>query len=464
MRRNSETMSTCRIERKRAHDREAQRASRAKTKAYIAHLEKVVADLSDSTGDNRANYLAQHAAKQSQEIDSLQGLVNKIRTLVQDHAKSDQGSSPQDDDPKLKHEGSTADSILEEGTSHTTEPFSAGLNWEDSPSEDHEPTEVVKPVEREEVRPKPRTVSATRNLIVMGISLHCADGDESTYFSRLNQAIIKVEQTPDHLSTLEEDQDILIRAILHGWDAAERVHHFDIVWRFLRAFDEGLWYRAAPLERLAHFWQMRSTMLHKIQPKNQEKRSTASFMAPTVGQQTVTKYPAVVDYFGWPQVRNHLLKQGIRNCPGKSSVAFAESFRFVWPYELRDTYKIHRSTGLYSLSEGFLKSWNDLSSFRMLQNSLIPYYVHPSLAQAMPQPTFDSKYNAEDSDESVDEEILTTTAASVGFPALDAVMQDTSVPDWITSFNMEISGDATQYFADPFSISQETSLSQWPGL
>lgn len=462
MRRNSETMSNCRIERKRAHDREAQRASRAKTKAYIAHLEKVVADLSDSTGDNRANYLAQHASKQAQEIDNLQGLVNKIRTLVQDHSKSDQSSSPSIEAPKLKFEGSIAESVFEEGeSSNNNDPFSVGINWEDSPSDDQDVTEVPKPAEPENPKPKARTMSATRNLIVMGINLLCQDNDECTYFSRLNQAIIKVEQTPDHLSTLEEDQDILIRAILHGWDAAERVHHFDIVWRFLRAFDEGLWYRAAPLERAAHFWQMRCTMLHKIKPKNQEKRAAPSFMAPTVGQQVVTKYPAVVDYFGWPQVRNHLLKQGIKNCPGKCSIAFAESFRFVWPYQLRDVYKVNRSTGMYSFSEDFLRSWNDLSCYRMLQNNLIPYYVHPSLAQAIPQPKFDSTFTCDDSDDSSDEDILTNTAASTGFPALDAVMQDQSVPDWITSFNMEISGDASQYFADPFSIAHETSLAQW---
>jgi hypothetical protein len=66
------TMSSCRIERKRAHDREAQRASRAKTKAKIEHLEKTVKDLTEASGNNRANYLAQHASKQAQEIDTLQ--------------------------------------------------------------------------------------------------------------------------------------------------------------------------------------------------------------------------------------------------------------------------------------------------------------------------------------------------------------------------------------------------------
>ncbi|EME86976.1 uncharacterized protein MYCFIDRAFT_162549, partial [Pseudocercospora fijiensis CIRAD86] len=265
MRRNSDAMSTCRIERKRAHDREAQRASRAKTKAYIAHLEKTVADLSESSGDNRANYLAQHASQQAQEIDKLQGLVGKIRSLVQETGKAEQNSSPEKTQA-LKSE-SAADSTAESSSSFP-DPISA-TNW-DSPSEDQWIPEIPKPVDSAARKARAKVAPASRNLIVLGISMLCEETDDTSYFQRVNAAISKVEQTPDNLSTIEEDMDILSRAIVHGWDAAERVHHFDIVWRFLRAFDEGLWYRAAPVERFAHFWGMRCHLLYKIQPKNQE--------------------------------------------------------------------------------------------------------------------------------------------------------------------------------------------------
>ena len=429
MRRNSDAPSSCRIERKRAHDREAQRASRAKTKQYIAHLEKTVADLTESSGDNRANYLAQHASQQSQEIDKLQGLVNKIRTLVQDTVKSEEDGSPDKADG-----GSTAESVTAALPS-TTEAFAA-MNW-DTQSEDQWLHDIAKQsvdIERQQVQQVPLQITSTasRNLVVLGINLYCENNDDTTYFPRLNELIELIEKTPDNLSSYEEDQDILIRAIVHGWDASERMHHFDIVWRFLRAFDEGLWYRAQPIERFAHFWNMRSTMLHKIQPKNQPRRKMATFMSPTIGQRSRSQ-PSVVDYFGWPQVRKHLQTAGINQCSNRGAVAFTESFRFVWPWEVRDAYKINKTTGLYSFSEAFLKNFNDISSFRLLANHLIPFEVQPT-SRTVPTP---EDLDLDDEDTSVDDEFSYQEPAfeTATFSNKDETRMnhDTSAEDWMAT-------------------------------
>ncbi|KAI5357605.1 hypothetical protein Slin15195_G039660 [Septoria linicola] len=459
MRRNSEASSSCRIERKRAHDREAQRASRAKTKQYIAHLEKTVADLTESSGDNRANYLAQHASHQSQEIDKLQGLVNKIKSLVHDATKSED-SSP----GGMKGEGSNADS----SAAVPTDAFSA-LNW-DTQSEDQWITEVAKATEIESQPQQQRAIEpaqvgqSSRNLVVLGINLYCENSDETTYFQRLNELIEKIEKTPDNLSTLAEDMDILIRAIVSGWDAAERVHHFDIVWRALRAFDEGLWYRAQPIERFAHFWNMRSTMLHKIQPKNQPRRPMASFMSPTIGQRS-SKHPSVVDYFGWPQARNHLLGLGIRQCTGRAAVAFTESFRFAWPWEVRDVYKINKQTGLYSFSKEFLTSFNDIASFRLLANQLIPFEVHP-LPRTVPEADF-SNISEEESvhDEFRYQEPVFGSAATVNQDH-NMTQADSSPEDWMATLaSLHEAGRNGMHSAIPtFSMAHEASLAQWPAV
>ncbi|KAF7196942.1 hypothetical protein HII31_01860 [Pseudocercospora fuligena] len=456
MRRSSDAMSTCRIERKRAHDREAQRASRAKTKAYIAHLEKTVADLSESSGDNRANYLAQHASHQAQEIDKLQGLVGKIRSLVQEAGKSEQSSSPEKTQA-LKLE-STAESTAESSSSFP-DPISA-TNW-DSPSEDQWIPEIPKPVESGPKKARTKVASASRNLIVLGISMLCEETDDTSYFQRVNAAISKVEQTPDNLSTIEEDMDILSRAIVHGWDAAERVHHFDIVWRFLRAFDEGLWYRAAPIERFAHFWGMRCHLLYKIQPKNQERRQTAAFMQQTMKQQSAMPHPPVIDYFGWPQVRNHLLKEGINKCAGKASIAFAESFRFDWQYELRDMYKVNRQTGLYCLSEGFLHSWNDIDSYQMLTHELIPYYAHPVTALQTPVAA-----DIDDDDSSIDGDIGTQTGVieEIAAQTQHLMNQVSHTEDWMSHYGMDLTQDGNQFDIDSFSLPHDNHLTHWPTI
>ncbi|KAF1819152.1 uncharacterized protein K489DRAFT_326003, partial [Dissoconium aciculare CBS 342.82] len=255
-RRDSEAKSTAvvttgRIERKRAHDREAQRASRAKTKAYIAHLEKTVADLTETSGDARANYLAQHATQQSQEIESLQGLVGKIKSLIQDASTSPQ-TNRRGDSP---HDTSSPETIIRDDGDRHQHSNSGGNNnnASSSTSSYNAPTVAY-----------PATPSPHGNLTLLGESLLCSEDDDTTYFDRLNRVLEQVEAHPSattgHISNPTTDQDILIRAILYGWDAAERLHHFDIVWRFLRAFDEGLWYRAGPLERIAHHWLFRNVL------------------------------------------------------------------------------------------------------------------------------------------------------------------------------------------------------------
>ncbi|CAK3795175.1 Hypothetical predicted protein [Lecanosticta acicola] len=445
-------MTSCRIERKRAHDREAQRASRAKTKAYIQHLEKTVADLTQSSsGDDRSrsNYLAQHATKQSQEIESLQGLVNKIRSLVQDTgAKSDHASPPYHEQARLKHEGSTVDSKVDDSATVDL----LGTRY-DSPRSDDQWTELPRTLEQDAPKHS-RPMSATRNLIVMGVNMLCEDSEDCSFFPRLNEAISKLEQTPDNLSLLEEDQDIMIRAIVSGWDAAESVHHFDIAWRFIRAFDEGLWYRAAPLERLAVLWRLRNNLVYKIQPKNQARRKISSYMYPTLAQRARAARPPVVDYFTWPQVRDGLLIEGIERCPGKSTIAFAENFRVDWPYELRDVYKYNKRKGVYCFSHQYLETMDDVAAFKMLNHTLVPYYTNPTLAPTFPVSEIDS-------DESVDEELQATREPST-IPSADALMQEASNPDWTVAFPVDLSELAGNYAYDPFPRADVAGLAQWP--
>lgn len=458
MRRNSDAPGSCRIERKRAHDREAQRASRAKTKQYIAHLEKTVVDLTEQSGDNRANYLAQHASQQSQEIDKLQALLNKIRTLVQDTVKSDEDKSPD------KADGGSLVERVTAARPTSTEAFSA-MNW-DTRSEDQW-LDIAKQsvgIEQQEVQQVPPQITSTssRNLVVLGINLYCENNDDTTYFPRLNELIELIEKTPDNLSSHTEDQDILIRAIVHGWDASERVHHFDIVWRFLRAFDEGLWYRAQPIERFAHFWNMRSTILHKIQPKNQPRRKMATFMSPTIGQRSRSQ-PSVVDYFGWPQVRKHLQTAGIKQCSNRGAVAFTESFRFVWPWEVRDAYRIHKPTGLYSFSDAFLKNFNDISSFRLLANHLIPFEVQP-VSRTEPTPE-----DLDNEDTSVDDEFSyqepTFQAAAVTNKDENGMHHEPSAEDWMATLaSLHEAGRHEIHNVHAFQpVPQGASLSQWGG-
>lgn len=388
---NNTSTATGRIERKRAHDREAQRASRAKTKAYIAHLEKTVADLTAASGDDdRAHYLAQHATKQSQEIESLQGLVNKIRTMIQDSGKLgplldslDKADSPQADQEHHRRRDSPVYQSPPIGSSNSS---TNGGHHHNSAGSPKSPVSSEIPRARgpaavdaaaEPAAGVNRHAGATRNLVVLGESLLCEDTDDRSYFHRLNRVIEQLEASPDHLSTAEVDADILIRALIHGWDAAERVHHFDIVWRFLRAFDEGFWYRAGLAERAAHHWLFRSTMLHKMCPRNQPRRQAPAFMNPTF-RQLVGRGPddgppqPLADYYAWPRVRDLVLDRGGLDITGRTSIAFIRAIRFEWPFSARDLYLDNTRTGMYELSPTFLDRYNRLESYKLEDPQRLP--------------------------------------------------------------------------------------------
>jgi hypothetical protein len=407
------TVSTGRIERKRAHDREAQRASRAKTKAYIAHLEKTVADLTETSGDARANYLAQHATQQSQEIESLQGLVGKIKSLIQDASVLSRINGDENDAScKTEHNSNETSPQTTKRADSPRDSSSPETIFRDDGDRHHDSNNPSKSQHHYETPTVAHPTSANRNVTLLGESLLCSENEDTTYFDRLNRVLEQVETHPSattgHISSSSVDQDILIRAVLYGWDAAERLHHFDIVWRFLRAFDEGLWYRAGPLERLAHHWLFRNVLLHKMRPTNQPLRPIPTFMRPTQTQRSSMNHQSLADYYAWPKVRDLVIDRGGLNITGRTSIAFINAIRFDWPFELRDAF--HRnvrsppgvagetSNGTFSLSGEFMKRFHWLGNYRLerpvdqlpLLEHFIPLHPAQLCEGAMPTAMMDN--------------------------------------------------------------------------
>jgi hypothetical protein len=72
----------------------------------------------------------------------------------------------------------------------------------------------------------------------------------------------------------------------------------------------------------------------------------------------------------------------------KIAAAFATSLRFLWPYDLSDTWIRNRETGLYSFSTLFEEKLNDVKSWAMGPDFFISY---PHLIGCIPcyEPTGD---------------------------------------------------------------------------
>lgn len=165
----------------------------------------------------------------------------------------------------------------------------------------------------------------------------------------------------EQLSLPHEDDDLVIRGLLHGWDFAAQTHKLDTVWRFLRMFDLYLYKSMSAISRLAALRALRAMLVHRIQPSNQALRPIPPFFAPTPLQQT-EKHSSLIDYFAWPSVRDHLIKtsRDIRSIPRVAQTKFAQNFVFDWPYEFSDAFMTVKASGRLVFSEDFNKRWNDL--------------------------------------------------------------------------------------------------------
>jgi len=75
-------MSAARLERRRAVDRESQRATRARTKAYIANLEQTIAALEKNSNNEQTSNLMKQIQQKQAEIDRLVALVFSVQKLL----------------------------------------------------------------------------------------------------------------------------------------------------------------------------------------------------------------------------------------------------------------------------------------------------------------------------------------------------------------------------------------------
>jgi uncharacterized coiled-coil protein SlyX len=335
-------MENSRIDRKRAYDRQAQRANRAKNRAYIEHLESTIAELTQGGHEDRLAYLSSCALEKDRKIESLQEALMKIKTALQDV----QPSAAEEAAPAI------SDHSLERAEIR----FSDTSSWNPQLIDNLLPDNAAK-----HIRSNPKQPA----LEIDTVDMEQASQTEN-YFKVLNDALTKLEHSvdPGSLSAAADDEDIAIRSVISGWDTAAQQHRLDPIWGFLRELDEAIYWRSGPAERIVILRLTRAMLLYKIHPPHQPRRSIPPFMAPTVLQRTCT-YPALVNLFAWPGFRDYLIQNGIRSISTGTAANFANNFRFVWPYEVCDLYLTLKASGHFTFSEAFTYRFNRLDSYRV---------------------------------------------------------------------------------------------------
>ncbi|KAK3616552.1 hypothetical protein LTR56_025882 [Elasticomyces elasticus] len=188
---------------------------------------------------------------------------------------------------------------------------------------------------------------------------------------KLDETVRQLETctTFEELTGPEDDDDLLIRYVAYGRDAAAACYRLDT-------------YVYAPMDKMSRLVALRASramLLHKIRPFNQALRAVPTFFAPTPLQKTRV-HACLIDYFAWPKVRDHHISNGrdIREVPQSALSEFARNFKFDWPYEFRDAYMTTKSSGRLVLNPDVLTRFNDLASWKIKvhhETSIIPAHL-----------------------------------------------------------------------------------------
>ncbi|KAL4933089.1 uncharacterized protein BDV17DRAFT_252806 [Aspergillus undulatus] len=71
----------------------------------------------------------------------------------------------------------------------------------------------------------------------------------------------------------------------------------------------------------------------------------------------------IIDFFAWPNLRDHLIVSGITNITETTAALYVSQIRLKWQYELRDTCKYNVSEDKYRFSSEFDSVYYDLQSW-----------------------------------------------------------------------------------------------------
>lgn len=234
-------------ERKRLTDRKAQRQRRERIKTYIARLEKTLEDLTATSGSGMEATLLKQLEQQRSKTERLTNVINHIHEVLEESRSS---VSPAPESP-----------LLTQGESS----ISAASLPPSIPSRLLDPLEQLRSStpnnNNDKKRRAPFTISAD---LATRISLHSQNpGNSGTrnYFEIVNDSIANVSKEQNSIipSTTADDDDLAIRAILHGWDSVrDGGRSLDRVWGLLQALDQGIFSETGLVERVAVLRLMRS--------------------------------------------------------------------------------------------------------------------------------------------------------------------------------------------------------------
>ncbi|TQN66616.1 hypothetical protein CSHISOI_08823 [Colletotrichum shisoi] len=166
-----------------------------------------------------------------------------------------------------------------------------------------------------------------------------------------------------HAAEDADDEDIPVRAILEGWEAAARPRPLSRLWKKLRRVDELCFQVCPPAERLAILRMMHLLLQYHSDPTPDRHAKMPTWFL---------KRPGVRERFVFGQ--HHY-------CNNQFWDLFSPNLHLLWPFEFRDAYKKSVVTGRYQISPMFEQRIADINSWTMGGDFFVRF---PELAADIP--------------------------------------------------------------------------------
>jgi hypothetical protein len=235
-------------DKKRATDRQSQRAVRERTKKYIAHLENMVEVLQKNQRDERLQLVTIQCNNLLDENEQLRSAILSIKRAVQAVEQLDSANLN-----CSEAQNTLAGTEKNHVPTYTSPSLSDGQSQ--SPTQPIQtPASMPYAFPCNSVPSPPLEPSDT-------MSFPSSDIEDPHVFIVISNLLRQAETCIILSIDLTRDADIVIRAMIHGWAHVEQHCQLDPAWQILRRIDQEVMFCCKPVERLAILRTVRLKLL-----------------------------------------------------------------------------------------------------------------------------------------------------------------------------------------------------------
>lgn len=372
---------SARILKKRETDRKCQRMIRERTKSRIAYLEGLVEQFREQDSSGRLETMMKQLADVKDERDALVKKVKTIESVISGGSfKDDQDAR---DASAIKMRSDSEDDAPPSVCSHRSRPQASQSPRNEEPATNsHESAAAIYSLHNKQfaayVESPPCTAWPVSSLqIPPPQACECSNQSSAAHpaspvgpvnrWRYANDTLTEWFKWPPQALDMRDyfafNDDVLVRAVVEGWDAVEQHGHMHPLWRLLRGIDEVVFIMQDARERLGALHLMGWLLLAHVNPTREQHMKLPSFYLKRPSRDMLHAY--ATEFFAWPGLRERFVYSEHRYCSSTFWRLYCQNLHIQWPYEFRDCYTFNIDTGLYNISPTFRERISDIRAWTM---------------------------------------------------------------------------------------------------